>query len=200
VIETKIPDKYQTSIAWGLLVLFGLLVLLLIIIPLLNFTANQKGQLLKHYEKLASYQHVIDSSEKYERKYAHIQKNELDNLFYPQGLTSAQVGKELQKQLAIIIQRDKGRLSSSEVLNKVPLDDNEDFSYQKVIVKASLQGNVKLLRNLLHQAYRARPFIFIESLSIKPMRALKNTKQLIKADLVISTYWHGGGENNETMD
>jgi hypothetical protein len=128
----------------------------------------------------------------------------LDTLFYPKGLTSAQVGKELQKQLAAIITRDGGILVRSEVLdaNKATSSQNDQKKsiYQKVIVKANLQGSMKLLRNLLHQAYRARPFIFVEDLSVNPLNRAGEKIQQLKAEVIISTYWRGGVLNNETVD
>jgi hypothetical protein len=165
---------------------------------------DQEDKLLKRYAQLASYQHVVGSTTEYENQYAHIKKTGLDTLFYPKGLTSAQVGKELQKQLAAIITRDGGILVRSEVLdaNKATSSQNDQKKsiYQKVIVKANLQGSMKLLRNLLHQAYRARPFIFVEDLSVNPLNRAGEKIQQLKAEVIISTYWRGGVLNNETVD
>jgi len=197
----KIPEQYHTQLAWFFLCLFVLLAILFLILPLLHFAIEQEDSLRKRYAQLASYQHVVGSTAEYESQYAHIKKTGLDTLFYPKGLTSAQVGKELQKQLAAIITRDGGILVRSEVLetNGAEKDKNKSI-YQKVIVKANLQGSMKLLRNLLHQAYRARPFIFVEHLSINPLNKAGEKIQQLKAEVVISTYWRGGVRSDESVD
>lgn len=198
----KIPEEHQAKFAWIFLGLLVLLSLLFLVLPLLELAAKQEDTLLKRYAQLASYQHVVGSTEEYESKYAHIKKTGLDTLFYPKGLTSAQVGKELQKQLAAIITRDGGILMKSEVLDANTSEDEQKKSiYQKVIVKANLQGSMKLLRNLLHQAYRARPFIFVEDLSLNPLGGGADKKiQQLRAEVIISTYWRGGVGSDETMD
>ena len=201
VESLRIPEQHHAKLAWFFLCLVALLTLLLLVLPLLNFSIDQEDNLRKRYAQLASYQNVVGSTTEYERQYAHIKKTGLDTLFYPKGLTSAQVGKELQKQLAAIITRDGGILVRSEVLDTStsPKDDKHSV-YQKVTVKANLQGNMKLLRNLLHQAYRARPFIFVEDLSVNPLNNTGEKTQQLKAEVIISTYWHGGVRSHETVD
>jgi len=208
VDSLQIPEEHHAKLAWFFVCLLILLSLLFLVLPLLEFSVDQEEQLLKRYAQLASYEHVLGSTEEYENQYEHIKKTGLDTLFYPKGLTSAQVGKELQKQLAAIITRDGGILVRSEVLDanqstsqSTSSDDDQKKSiYQKVIVKANLQGSMKLLRNLLHQAYRARPFIFVEDLSINPLQSAGEKIQQLKAEVIISTYWRGGVRSNETVD
>lgn len=197
----KVPEQYHTKLAWLFLCLLMLLAVLFLILPLLSFSIDQEESLRKRYAQLASYQHVVGSTTEYESKYAHIKKTGLDTLFYPKGLTSAQVGKELQKQLAAIITRDGGILVRSEVLKVKSTEEIKKTSiYQKVIVKANLQGSMKLLRNLLHQAYRARPFIFVEDLSVNPLKNAGEKIQQLKAEVIISTYWRGGVHSDEIVD
>lgn len=197
----KIPPQYQAKFAWLLLLCAVLGVVLFLVVPVLNFAIQQEDRLTARYAQLVRYQHVVNSTTAYENQYAHIKKTGLDTLFYPKGLTAAQVAKELQKQLAAIITRDGGTLVRSEVLETNTREDDEDSNiYQKVSVKANLQGSMKLLRNLLHQAYRARPFIFMEDLSIKPLNNTGKKIQQLQAEIIISTYWRGGVARDESMD
>lgn len=201
VESIKIPEEKHAVVAWSLLVILALIVLLFIAMPLLQYSSEQSEAINKRYKQLVSYKKVANSTPEFKREYKRVQKTGLDKLFYPQGLTSAQVGKELQKQLATIITRDDGVLVRSEVLDATFGDEEETNSvYQQVAVKASLQGDSKLLRNLLHQSYRARPLIFVEGLTVKPLSKEGDKEQRIKAEVIISTYWRGGVKNDEATN
>ena len=198
--EIQIPEEKHALFAWSLLIILVLIALLFVIFPLLQYSSEQDDLISKRYKQLSSYKKVANSTPEFQREYKRVQKTGLDKLFYPQGLTAAQVGKELQKQLATVITRDDGVLVRSEVLDSNVGDEEQNSVYQQVAVKASLQGDSKLLRNLLHQAYRARPLIFVESLTVKPLTKEKSKQQRIKAEVVISTYWRGGVNKNESID
>ncbi len=196
-----IPEEKHAMVAWSLLVILILFALLFIVLPVLQYSSEQSDTIEKRYKQLISYKKVAESTPEFQREFKRVQKTGLDKLFYPKGLTAAQVGKELQKQLATIITRDNGVLVRSEVLDSDIGDEQEKNSvYQQVAVKASLQGDSRLLRNLLHQAYRARPLIFVESVNVKPLGKNNDKSQRIKAEVVISTYWRGGVNNDETVD
>jgi len=199
----KIIEEKHAMLSWALLAVLILLALLFFVIPVLQYSSEQNDTITKSYKQLASYRKVAQSTPEFKREFKRVQKTGLDKLFYDKKLTSAQVGKELQKQLATIITRDDGVLVRSEVLDSDYGDRNEEEQnsvYQQVAVKANLQGDSRLLRNLLHQAYRARPLIFVESLTVKPLTKENAKKQRIKAEVVISTYWRGGVKKDETIN
>ena len=201
--ELKVLEEKQAMLSWSLLAVLILLALIFFVLPLLQYSAEQNDTISKSYKQLAGYRKVAQSTPEFKREYKRVQKTGLDKLFYPKGLTSAQVGKELQKQLATIITRDDGVLVRSEVLDTDygnPNDEEQNSVYQQVAVKASLQGDSRLLRNLLHQAYRARPLIFVEALTIKPLSKAGEKQQRVKAEVIISTYWRGGVKKDETIN
>lgn len=201
--KINILDEKQALLSWSLLAVLILLSLLFVVLPLLQYSSEQNNTINKKYKQLAGYRKVAQSTPEFKREYKRVQKTGLDKLFYPAGLTSAQVGKELQKQLATIITRDDGVLVRSEVLDDEYGTNNEEEQnsvYQQVTVKASLQGDSRLLRNLLHQAYRARPLIFVEALTVKPLTKKSEKKQRVKAEVVISTYWRGGVKKDEAIN
>lgn len=199
----KITEEKHAMLSWALLAVLILLALIFFVIPVLQYSSEQNDTITKSYKQLASYRKVAQSTPEFKREFKRVQKTGLDKLFYDKKLTSAQVGKELQKQLATIITRDDGVLVRSEVLDSDYGDRNEEEQnsvYQQVAVKANLQGDSRLLRNLLHQAYRARPLIFVESLTVKPLTKENAKKQRIKAEVVISTYWRGGVKKDEAIN
>jgi hypothetical protein len=191
----------QGLLAWSFLVLLILVGLLFVVLPVFSYSQGLTDQIDEGYTKLARFRQVAEATPQYMAEYERVQKQGLDKLFYPEGMTSAQVAKELQKQLATIITRNDGVLVRSEVLDQYETKEQVNSVYEQVAVRATLQGDTRLLRTLLHQSYRARPMIFVEQLEVKPEdQKGKEQAQKLKAEVVISTYWRGGSVNNEEMD
>jgi hypothetical protein len=183
------------------LVLLLLIAVFLIIMPVVQKTFDLGRQVETGYQQLSRFRHITNATPELMAEYERVQQQGLDKLFYPAGMTSAQVGKELQKHLATVITRDNGVLVSSEVVEEQQVEDEaKDSVYQRVMVKAVFQSSPALLREVLHQAYRARPLIFVESIDIKPMDGDEGKMQVVKAEVQISTYWRGGEVRHETTD
>lgn len=201
-------QEKKVLLSWSLLLLFVLVIVFFVILPTVSYSKSLGDKIDADYKRLARYQQVTKATPEYNAEYDRVKKQGLDKLFYPEGMTNAQVAKELQKQLATIISKNQGTLIRSEVLDSLDREKEEHATYQQVAVRATLQGNSQLLQRLLHQAYQARPLIFVEQLDIKPknkQRRLNNKnktekEQIIKANVIISTYWRGGEKTNESID
>lgn len=193
--------KHQTLLAWSLLLLVVLTLLVSVVIPLLQANATYAQRIENGYQQLARFRQIAEATPELSAEYERVQQQGLDALFYPAGMTAAQVAKELQKHLATIITRDHGVLVSSEMVEDQAMATQESAeNYQRVMVKAVFQGSPALLREVLHQAYRARPLVFVESLAIKPLDDKNPQQQTIKADVKISTYWRSGEVVHEQAD
>ncbi|MEZ5451365.1 MAG: type II secretion system protein GspM [Thiothrix sp.] len=201
MLNEAVWRQHQKLLSWGLLALL-LVVVFLFIIPLAQKSLELSEQIDNGYQQLSRFRQMTVATPEFMAEYERVRQNGLDKLFYPAGMTSAQVAKELQKHLATVITRDNGVLISSEVMDDQPDEAEEQNSvYQQVMVKALFQGDPELLREVLHQAYRARPLIFVESLDIKPVEGdAGGQQQLVKAEVQISTYWRGGEVKNDQPD
>lgn len=193
--------KHQTLLSWGLLLVVLLALVFLLALPLLQLSLDYGQRIETGYQQLSRFRQIANATPEFMAEYERVQQQGLDKLFYPAGMTSAQVAKELQKHLATVITRDNGVLISSEVVEEQPQTEGEASSvYERVMVKAVFQASPALLREVLHQAYRARPLMFVESLDIKPLEGLGADKQVVKAEVRISTYWRGGEVKHEETD
>ncbi|OQW97527.1 MAG: general secretion pathway protein GspM [Thiothrix lacustris] len=194
--------QHHTLLAWGLLVLAVVVGVFLIIIPTVQKSLALTEQVETGYQQLSRFRQIANATPEFMAEYERVQQNGLDKLFYPAGMTSAQVAKELQKNLTTVITRDNGVLVSSEVLDEQQTaeEGQEKSVYQRVMVKAVFQSSPALLREVLHQAYRARPLMFVESLDVKPLDGEEGKNQVVKAEVQISTYWRGGEVQHETVD
>jgi hypothetical protein len=190
--------KHQTLLSWGLLVVLLLALIFMLVIPLLQTTLDYGQRIETGYQQLTRFRQITNATPELTAEFERVQQQGLDKLFYPAGMTSAQVAKELQKHLATVITRDNGVLVSSEVIEDPQTGEQEKASvYQRVMVKAVFQSSPALLREVLHQAYRARPLIFVESIDIKPLDDGGKDSQVIKAEVKISSYWRGGEVSHE---
>lgn len=199
--------QHQTLVALGILALVLMIVVFFFVLPWLQHSAQLGQRIQGGYEQLARYRQVATTRPELLSEYQRVQQQGLDKLFYPPGMTAAQVGKELQKQLANVVSEGNGVLVSSEVVETPPVARAEEDiviptqkGYQQVVVKALFQGNPALLRELLHQAYRARPLLFVESIDVRLMEQDDSKGQLLKADVQISTYWRGNDAVHENLD
>lgn len=194
-------QQHQVLLAWSLLVLSLIIGLFLVVIPSVQKSFELSERIETGYQQLNRFRQMAAATPEFMAEYERVQQNGLDKLFYPAGMTSAQVAKELQKNLTTVITRDNGVLLSSEVLDAQQTEaEQANTAYQRVMVKAVFQSDPALLREVLHQAYQARPLMFVESLDVKPLSSQDEKTQVVKAEVQISTYWRGGEVQNEALD
>lgn len=197
--DNAVFRQHQVLLSWSLLLLLVLVAVFFLILPAVQKSLDLNDEIETGYEQLHKFRQISNATPEFMAEYQRVQQQGLDKLFYPAGMTSAQVAKELQKHLATVINRGNGILVSSAVVDEQDTEE-QDSVYQKVMVKAVFQTSTTLLREVLHQAYRARPLMFVETLDIKPLKDRDGNKQIVKAEIQVSTYWRGGGEANETTN
>ena len=196
--DALISRRSQPLFAWLLLLLVILFGVFFIVLPVMAKSLELSDQIESGYKRLSKMYQIKQATPQFVAEYDRVRAQGLDQLFYPEGMTAAQVGKELQKQLAAVIKQRRGVLTSSEVVDDVvPDSEQEQTGYQKVTVQADFQGGTVLLREILHQVYRTRPLIFVDRLEVRPQR--NSSQQEVKGTVRISTDWRGG-YGNETPD
>lgn len=194
-------QQHQVLLAWSLLVLLLVVGLFLVVIPSVQKSWELSERIETGYQQLNRFRQMAAATPEFMAEYERVQQNGLDKLFYPAGMTSAQVAKELQKHLTTVITRDGGVLLSSEVLDVQQTEvEQANTGYQRVMVKAVFQSDPALLREVLHQAYQARPLMFVEGLDVKPLGSEAEKNQVVKAEVQVSTYWRSGEVQNEALD
>lgn len=198
--EGLLSRRNQPLLAWLILLLVVLSSVFFVVLPSVAKSMELSEQIDSGYRRLSKMREIKQATPEFVAEYKRVQAQGLDKLFYPEGMTAAQVGKELQKQLADVIRQRRGVLVSSEVLDDLDTTGDESMQdgYHRVTVQADFTGDTTLLREVLHQAYRSRPLMFVDRLEVKPQREDKG--QSLKGTVRISTYWRGGENNNETVN
>lgn len=196
--EMLIPARSQPLIAWLLLLLLLLAIIFFGVIPAWLKSQDLSEQIESGYKRLEKMRQVAMAAPELNAEYARISQQGIDKLFYPQGMTAAQVGKELQNQVAAVVARQNGTLFSSEVVDEVQqpaaVEEQQSSEYQRVTVQVVFQGKTELLREVLHAAYASRPLIFVDGVEVKPLEGTDPKEQLVRVTVKISTYWRGGSK------
>ena len=195
--EMTIPARSQPLIAWLLILLIVLAMVFLGVIPAWLKSQELTEQVESGYKRLDKMRQVAQAAPELTAEYERIRQQGIDKLFYPQGMTAAQVGKELQNQVAAVVARQNGTLFSSEVVESVQTQQVEEqkSEYERVTVQVVFQGKTELLREVLHAAYASRPLIFVEGLEVKPLEGIDPKEQVMRVTVKISTYWRGGAKS-----
>lgn len=195
--EMTIPTRSQPLIAWLLILLIVLAMVFLGVIPAWLKSQELTEQVESGYKRLDKMRQVAQAAPELTAEYERIRQQGIDKLFYPQGMTAAQVGKELQNQVAAVVARQNGTLFSSEVVESVQTQQVEEqkSEYERVTVQVVFQGKTELLREVLHAAYASRPLIFVEGLEVKPLEGIDPKEQVVRVTVKISTYWRGGAKS-----
>lgn len=196
--EMLIPARSQPLIAWLLFLLVVLTVSFFGVIPALLKSQELNEQIESGYKRLEKMRQVAQAAPELTAEYERISQQGIDKLFYPQGMTAAQVGKELQNQVAAVVAKQSGTLFSSEVIEdlqqQTSTEEQATSDYQRVTVQVVFQGRTELLREVLHAAYVSRPLIFVDGVEVKPLEGTDPKEQLVRVTVKISTYWRGGAK------
>lgn len=191
-------NKHQGLLAWGLLITLVLCLLMFGVLPAWSYSNQLSERIETGYQQLAKMRQIANTTPEFMAEYERVKSQGLDKLFYPEGMTAAQVAKELQQQVSGVIMRGNGRILSSEVVEDNKPEESTS-GYQQVTVRAVFQGSMPLVRQVLHQAYQARPLIFVDGLELYPLdkSAEGSQTQEAKAEVLITTYWRGGAVNEK---
>lgn len=195
---SDVLGKHQSLLAWGLLITLVLCLLMFGVLPAWSYSNQLSERIETGYQQLAKMRQIANTTPEFMSEYERVKSQGLDKLFYPAGMTAAQVAKELQQQVSGVIVRGNGRILSSEVVEDNKPEESTT-GYQKVTVRAVFQGSMPLVRQVLHQAYQARPLIFVDGLELYPLdkSAEGSQTQEAKAEVLITTYWRGGTVNEK---
>lgn len=194
-MNNEVLVQKQSLLAWSLLAIVVLMVILFLVIPVLSYSSELSDDIDRNYRQLVKMRQITNTTPQFMQEYDRVRSQGLDKLFYPEGMTSAQVAKELQEHLAKLIARGNGTLISSEVIDELQDDNSANPNgYSKVTVRAVFRAQNSLLRDVLYQSYKARPLLFVDELEVRPAKNVQPNKQVVKADVKISTYWQGGQE------
>ncbi len=113
-------------------------------------------------EQIQRYQQVLGTLPALKAELGRIEADQAYKAFYFDASTPALAGAELQRRLQEIVQAADGRLISTQLLSSPP-----DEQPPQIRIRTQLQGTTETLLDVLFAIEQARPFLFVDHLSVR---------------------------------
>lgn len=147
---------------WSLLVLLPMLLVLAIALPWWQRLQELRGDIETAGEQLERLDRLVGTLPTLRAELAREQANDDYKAFYFDAATPALAGAQIQREAQDLIGRVGARVISAQVL---PVDPAEQPP--RVPLRIQLQGTTEQLLEVLYEVEAARPFLFIDQLSVR---------------------------------
>lgn len=164
-----VSPRASCLLAWGSLL--GLIAVLALGVALPWFEHNEilDEQIASTRDQSERVSAILATLPGLKKELEKAQKNDDYKAFYFDAETPALAGAELQRKVQDVVTDAKARLVSTQIL---PVSTDE--KPPRVRLRTQLQGDTDALLNVLYALERARPFLFVDQLSVRastPRRA-----------------------------
>lgn len=139
-----------------------LLILGAIVVPWASRHAALDEAIATNQDQLQRYQRLLRTLPALQAELEQARANDAFEAFYFKASTQALAGAQLQSQVQEIVTSAAGRLISTQIM---PVEGNEDPP--RIRVRTQVQGSTETLLEVLYRIEQARPFLFVERVSIR---------------------------------
>jgi general secretion pathway protein M len=130
--------------------------------PWLQQVANLKHEIESLNDQTSRYRRLIQTLPGLRAELDQVRSNEDVKDLYFNAKTPALAGAQIQREVQKMVNASGARLVSTQVLAS---DDKEQPP--KVRVRAQIQGKTDALKDILYDLEKARPFLFVDQMSIR---------------------------------
>ncbi|MFD2112796.1 type II secretion system protein GspM [Thiorhodococcus fuscus] len=149
-------------LAWGAAAVLVLALLGGTLIPWWTKNADLNRRISGTEDQLVRYQRLLDSRPALESELQQVRNNDSYKAFYFNAPTQSLAGAQLQSLVQDIVNTAQGRLISTQLLN-----EERASTPARISVRTQIQGSTDALLSILYQIEQARPFLFVERMSIR---------------------------------
>ncbi len=166
---------------WMLPVLVLIALALAVFAPWWQRLADLDQRLERSRDQIHNFQRLMNTLPLLSAELEQVRSRDDTKAFYLAAATPALAGAELQSQVQEIIREGGARPVSAQIL---PIDQNEQPP--RIRVRVQFQGTAASLLNILYRIESARPFLFIDQMSLRsgasnvPLRVTNNPLQQIE--------------------
>jgi general secretion pathway protein M len=147
---------------WSAVLLVPLLVLAAILLPWWQRMQALDTDYASHLDQLSRYQRLVATLPGLRKELAREQANDDFKAFYFDAETPALAGARLQSEVQEMVRAAGARPISAQIL---PVDEEEQPP--RVRIRTQFQGTTDELLDLLHRIESARPFLFVDQMSVR---------------------------------
>lgn len=149
-------------LAWGLALLLPILLVAAIALPWWQRMQGLDEQLARGADQLRRYQGLLATLPGLRAELEREQANDDYKAFYFDAETPALAGARLQSEVQDVVRAAGARPISTQIL---PVDKDEQPP--RVRIRTQLQGTTDQLLDVLYRLEEARPFLFVDQMSIR---------------------------------
>ena len=161
-MKPQSPSKILCVLAWFLLASVPVVVLGAIAASWTAEMDRLSSRIVDSEDQLARYRRMIRTLPDLRAELDRVRKNDSFKAFYFAAPTPALAGAELQRKVQDIVTAANGRLISTQILPEQPGE-----SPPRVRVRTQIQGSTETLLDVLYDLEEARPFLFVDQLSVR---------------------------------
>jgi general secretion pathway protein M len=148
--------------AWSAVVLIPLLLIAAVVLPWWQRMQALDGAYADGLAQLSRYQRLVATLPGLRAELAREQENDDFKAFYFDAETPALAGARLQSEVQEMVRAAGARPISTQIL---PVD--EDEQPPRVRIRTQFQGTTDELLDVLHRIESARPFLFVDQMSVR---------------------------------
>ncbi|ESQ13842.1 MAG TPA: general secretion pathway protein GspM [Chromatiaceae bacterium] len=154
--------RLSCLLAWSLVLLIPILLFLAGWLPWWQRVQALDEQLVSGADQLVRFQRLVATLPGLRAELEREQANDDFKAFYFDADTPALAGARLQSEVQDVVRTAGARPISTQIL---PVDDKEQP--QRVRIRTQLQGTTDALLEVLYRIEAARPFLFIDQMSVR---------------------------------
>jgi general secretion pathway protein M len=171
------PQRRRTAciLAWSVVVVIPLALLLGVGMPWWARVSELDERIAAQLDQVARYQGLLASLPRLRAELEQERSNEDFKAFYYEAQTPALAGAQLQREL-----QDMVRGAGARLINAQFLPAGAEEQPPRVRIRTQLQGKTEALLDLLFAIEQARPFLFVDQLSVRSMtrRSIRPTRRV----------------------
>lgn len=156
------PFGRRCLLVWMLALLVPVLVVLAIGLPWWQRMQALTEEVADTQEQLVRLRRLVNQLPTLRAELAREQANDDYKAFYYDAITPALAGAQIQREVQDLVKRVGARIISAQVLPSDPAEQPP-----RVPLRIQLQGTTEQLLTVLYEIEGARPFLFVDQLSIR---------------------------------
>ncbi len=161
-MSEAIGDKGACILAWTAALIIPAALIFGIGWPWLEHVGNLEQEIENLDDQMARYQRLLLTLPGLQTELDQVRSNKDVKDFYFAAKTPALAGAQLQREVQKMVNASGGRVVSTQLLASA-----EDEQPPKVRVRAQIQGKTEALLEVLYQLEEARPFLFVDQISVR---------------------------------
>lgn len=158
----RATSRLVCILAWLLILVVPITILGALATTWTSQMRDLSSRIMDSEDQLGRYRRMIQTLPTLRAELEQVRANESLKAFYFNAPTPALAGAELQRQIQQIVTAANGRLISTQILPGPP-----DEAPPRVRVRTQIQGSTDTLLDIIYDIRQARPFLFIDQVSIR---------------------------------